>query len=364
MTGISVLCVGIVVLCGTAIARKNFKISHDFFGTSITKYSFLDDAAQVQSLILDLMEVRLAVGDVFDIVTDLTNRRDNEVTAKFTGVKLVKELVKNHQLKSDILDMKKVFDDQKYRLERPIEMLTITTFLDIDREIWQMLNKLADPASNFQDEPELVVPMLFPLAKLVRSLQNIIKSNANGSDEKNYQDLLENSIVPCNLADTIAAYFKPTLFNRWGKIEILFTDYGKTEWYSKMNQIFKDPFNPNGYAKNDIKLSNCVTSKQLDRIKSKCYPDPGDFGPNIFYDYKNLACSHYFKGLSRVKDNSGVESDYYFGGHDGTCSIDYFALLRYRLESEFVEAYKDVLPFCTPAVHSRNKTLAGNCCSI
>lgn len=315
-------------------------------------------------MILDLLEVRLAIDDVVEIITDLTNRRDNEVTAKFSGVKLVKELLKNHQLKSDIMDIKTVFDDQKYKLERPIEILTITTFLDIDREIWQMLNKFADPGSNFQNEPQLVVPILFPLSKFVQSLQNIIKSNANQSDDQNYQDLLENSIVPCNLADTIAAYFKPTLFNRWSKIEILFTDYGKNEWYSRMHQIFKDPFNPSGYTKNDIKLSNCVTSKQLNRIMSKCYPDPGDFGPNIFYDYKNLACSHYFKDLSRIKDNSVVESDYYYGGRDGTCSTDYFARFRYRLESQFVKAYKEVLPFCSIAIHVRNKTSTGERCSI
>lgn len=297
--------------------------------------------------------------DVFDLATDLTKRRDDEVSAKFTGVKLVKELVKNHQFKSDILDIKMVFDAQKYKLERPAELLTITTFLDIDRELWQMLNKFADPGSNFQNSPDVVVPILFPLANYVRSLTNIMETNANDTDN-NYQHLLENSIVACNLADTIEAYFKPILFHRLSKIEILFTDYGKNEWYSRMQQTFRDPFNPDGYAKNDIKLSNCVSSKQLNRIMAKCYPDPGVFGSNVFYGYKNLACSHYFKDLSRVKDNLDVDSDYYFGGRDGSCSTDFFSLMRYRLESEFGKAYKNVRTLCAPSAHNRNKTLSGN----
>lgn len=321
---------------------------------------FSDDVAQVQILIHDLLEVRSVVEHVVDVVVAMKNRRDDEISKTFTGEKelwLDVELHKNYFMWDDFFDMKFLFDSQNHSLDRPIEMLTMETFFEIDSGLGTLLFSINSPRSIFQKEPELVAPILLSLSKYVESLINIIKANrADGMNDS----VMKISKVPCRLADAIKAYFIPTLFNRLGEIEILLLDYGKFSWYNKINQIFKDPFNPDGYVKYDKKLMSCVTSKQLERIMSSCYPDTGGFGTKAFYDYKNLACSQ--KDLSRIKDKSGIEDDYYYGGVNGSCIIDYFSLVRRKLEREFGNAYKKVQPFCMPALHVQNstKTLTGD----
>lgn len=262
------------------------------------------------------------------------------------------ELENNERLLRVFDEIKLIIDDQRTTLETPNGMLTEDAFTHMHFDkLFTMLLRFEHPTSRFQNEPELVAPFLLSLSKYVKSFISFLKSNAIDTFAAN----------PCRLADTIKAYFAPTLFNRLNKIEMLITDYGKFSWYSKFHKIFKDPFNPDGYVEYNKKNLSCVTSKQLARIMASCYPDPGGFGTRVFYDYKNLACGQYFKHLSRIKDELATENDFYFGGGDGACVIDYFSLVRYKLELEFGEAYKRLLPFCTLEDHyqRRNKTLTG-----
>lgn len=305
-------------------------------------------------MLRDLSEVRSAVQRVVDVIRDIKNRMDDIARKQFTGLKLEEKLSRNNQFWNDYFSIKLLFDKHQRKLDRPIEKVTTLLLFDISETIEELLNKFSEPWYRYQAEPEFVAPILLSLSKYLGSFMNIIKTI--GTDEW-YENVMKRTQIPCKFADTIRDYFEPTLFDLLGKIEIVIADYGKFPWYSKIYEAFKDPFNPDGHAKTDKQLPNCVTSGQLERMKSSCYPDPGGFGNKVFYDRKNLACSQYFKDLSRVKDESEIENGYYYGGSDGSCVIDYFLYARHRLEVEFGNAYKNVQPFCTPEDPFENSTL-------
>lgn len=310
-------------------------------------------------MLRDLSEVRSAVQRAVGIVGDIKNRYEYKIRKQFTGFELEEELEKNNKQWDDYSAIKLYFDNHQNWLDRPIEEVTVWVFYFINQDIEELLRDLSNPRLRYQAELGLSAPILISLSKYVGSLMNIVKTIG---DKEWYESVLIRTQVPCKLADTIKNYFEPTLFDSLARIEILIPDYGKFPWSSKIHKIFKDPFNPDGHAEADDKLTNCVTSKQLERIKSSCYPDPGGFGFKVFYDHKNLACSQYVKDLSRVKAKSGIENVYYYGGSDGSCVIDYFSQARHRLEVEFRNAYKNVQPLCTPEdpIDNSTKKLSGN----
>lgn len=308
-------------------------------------------------MLRDLSEVRSVAHHVLDIVRDIKKWNDDRASKQFTGDKLDWELYKYKLFWDEYSAMKLVFDKHQDWLDRPIEEVTTMAFYRIHKDMEELLYKFNNPRLRYQADPEFVAPILLSLSKYVGSLVNTIKTIKTNEWHENVTIYTE---VPCKLADTVKAYFEPTLFDLLGKIEVLIPDYGKFSWYSKIHEIFKDPFNPDSHVKNDMKLLNCVTSEQLERIKSSCYPDPGGFCTKVFYDRKSLACSQYFKDLSRVKDESRMESDYYYGDSNGFCVIDYFSLARHKLEVEFGNAYKNVQDLCTDPIDNSTVTLTGN----
>lgn len=211
-------------------------------------------------------------------------------------------------------------------------------FLQLDGYFFVILKNFAEPKSDFQDYPEFFLFLLYHVVNIIKSFMNAIGTKNNSS-------------IPCIFLDTIEAYFQPTLFYRLNRIEAYAINYSEPTWYSRVHEIFNDPFNPDGYAKNDINYLRCVPEDALPELFGKCLDTYRAGVADIIKDNQfrgqwiNTTCGFGILDIPKVRDYLGLEDKFYYG-FNGSCAIDYFALVRQRLEMHFGAAYNNVQPFC------------------
>lgn len=217
-------------------------------------------------------------------------------------------------------------------------------------DLEDILIKFADPSSEFQDYPEFVSKTLSTPTFLEMIVKFLKAVNSNPNQ-------LKQTIVPCIFLEIIEAYFKPTLFYRLSDIDIKKTDFSRFEWYTKINRIFKNPFERN-YDKYDIKNLTCMSTEAFEYFNTSCHNTiEKKSSGNI--NFQSIICGLGFFALSSVEDKLGIENRYHFGDKSGSCAIDYLTLVRHRLELKLGEAYNSVLPFC-PVGHFETKIFKGD----
>lgn len=256
--------------------------------------------------------------------------------------------IENEKYKNLLQEIKYIMGDL-LSVEDAVEL---KQFPQADLILKKILRNFADPGSEFQDHPELLLMVLFQFADIIVSFMN--------SDWRNSE--LNQTYVPCIFLYTIKDLFKSTLFYRLGEIDYLLFVYGDLSWYSEVLEILNNPFKPGGYPENNIADLNCCTEEQYSHIDvSQCSQLENattSVASNLaHYVEMKITCTNINVALASVTDRLGIGTNQYVCNENGL--IDYFRLIRHRLEMHFDKAYQKVEYFCQSQRYEP-KNITGN----
>lgn len=228
---------------------------------------------------------------------------------------------------------------EKIQHQEKIARLTEISLVEAHSNIAEIINKLAEGKSHFRSYPTFILPILFVISPYVTLLSRTIPELANGSK------------ISCKLAETISEYFLPTLLDRLNKIELQ-VDYGSYLQHNKYRFIHETlNIAPTGNTSSEI---NCERGEggineynELAKkfIHTRSFPTAESrLTGRIVHLQEEIFETN--NGFSLLKDTLG-DMDEYYRDAKGECAHDYMALVRYRLETAFGQAFKVVNQTCS-----------------